>query len=173
VKIQVPIGHSLREVNDSDASWLVELHNDPYVLNNLTTNIPITLESHLKWFESIKINRSEKRLIYTINGENVGFTKFYSIDKLNKNCVLGADIHQDFRGKGLAKYMWTLMLEYCFNELQLHRVSLTTAEYNDIAQQVYKKLGFIIEGILYESLLRNDVWYNQLLMSLTYTQWVT
>lgn len=153
----------LVDVDDSDHEWLVSLHNDPVVLHNMTDPSPITIESHMRWWRSLNPDR-EIRKIFLVNGHRAGFCKFYSIDKQNMCCVLGADLHKDFRGHGLAYMMWELMLDTCFDQLSLHRVSLTTAEYNVIAYKVYKKLGFLDEGKLTESLFRDGVFHDQIMM---------
>jgi len=155
--------YSLREVSDHDHVWLVELHNDPEVLRNLTNPNAITLEEHLSWWNRTLRDTSQKRLIFTVDDEKVGFTKFYSIDRTNKNCVLGADIHKEFRGRGYAKHMWQLMLDYC-RSIGMHRVSLTTAEYSTVGQRVYRNLGFIEEGRLKSSLYRDGQFFDQICM---------
>jgi RimJ/RimL family protein N-acetyltransferase len=156
--------YRIREVSDDDHKWLVELHNDPGVLRNLTHPMPITLDQHMSWWSSIKDSKTQKRFIFTVNSARVGFVKIYDIDDVNRSCILGADIHKDCRGNGHAKHMWTLMLRYCFDVLRLHRVSLTTAEYNSIAKKVYVGLGFREEGKLTRSLLRDGKFYDQILM---------
>ena len=157
--------------SSEDHVWLVELHNDPLVLNNLTDPSPITLETHFDWWAGLRNRPSERRYIFEIDGRRVGFTKFYSIDHVNKSCVLGADIHKDYRGKGLAKPMWTMMLDKAFNEWQLHRVGLTTAEYNHVAQKVYRGLGFMVEGRLTRSLYRDGKFYDQVMMYMLKSDW--
>ena len=158
--------HKLREITNQDHEWLVELHNDPIVLHNLTDPIPISIESHLKWWNNLDKNKN-RRFIFSVNDNRIGVAKIYNIDYNNKNCVLGGDIHKDFRGLGHAKLLWTDLLEYCFEYLNLYRVSLTTAEYNNIAIKVYKDLGFLEEGRLKKSLLRNEVYYDQICMYMT------
>lgn len=153
----------LCEVSETDHAWLVDLHNDPVVLRNITHPSPITLDQHLRWWSTIDQVR-EIRLIFTTDGERAGFCKFYKVDSVNRNCVLGADLHADYRGKGLAKEMWKLMIHHCFHNLDLHRVALTTAEYNVAAQKVYRGLGFLDEGRLTESLFRDGKFYDQLLL---------
>lgn len=154
---------TLREVTEEDHNWLVDLHNDPIVLRNLTNPAPITIEQHMNWWGKVKLDTSQKRKIFEVDSKRVGFTKFYNIDTINQNCVLGADIHKDFRGKGFANVMWLLMLDYC-KSIGMHRVSLTTAEYNDIGQKVYKKIGFIEEGKLTSSLYRDGKFFDQICM---------
>ncbi len=164
--------HHLREVRDDDHEFMVELHNDPVVLYNLTDPRPITMESHMKWWGIVKDNPRERRFIFDVDGQRAGLTKFYAIDKANNNCVLGADLHQAFRGKRLATPMWTLMLDMAFYKLDLHRVSLTTAEYNEVARRVYYGLGFGTEGVLNQSLYRDGKYRDQFLMYMTRPMWM-
>jgi len=170
-RVKVPEYMRLREVESNDHEWLVELHNDPNVLRNMTHPQPITLSSHMAWWERVSRDPKQLRLIYEINGARVGFAKFYDIDNDNNSCVLGADIHKDFRGQGYAKPLWTLMLQKCFNELELNRVSLTTAEYNTIGQHVYRSLGFKEEGRLISSLYRDGRYWDQICMYMLCSDW--
>jgi RimJ/RimL family protein N-acetyltransferase len=161
----------LVDVDDRDHSWLIELHNDPVVLRNLTDPTRITEERHMQWWRSLNVER-EIRKIFTINGRNVGFCKF-TVDRNNFSCVLGADIHRDYRGKGYSYLMWELMLSHCFNDLGMHRVSLTTAVYNEIGRKVYTRLGFLQEGVLVESLYRDGKFEDQICMFMLRTQYAT
>lgn len=165
------MSYCLRKVTDEDHQWLVDLHNDPQVLMNLTNPNEISLETHIQWWNSIKQNFKEERLIFYVDDVKAGFAKFYNIDGSNRNCILGADLHHSFRGKGLAKHMWSLMLDRCFQFYHLNRVSLTTAEYNIIAQKVYASLGFKIEGRLVQSLFRNGVFHDQICMYMLHSDW--
>jgi RimJ/RimL family protein N-acetyltransferase len=169
--IIAPQHMTLREVKDTDHEWLVELHNDPNVLYNLTNPSPITHAQHMDWWENISGDSKQLRLVFEVNGQRMGFTKFYDIDRTNMSCVLGADIHSTYRGRGLAKYMWALMLNKCFCELGMYRVSLTTAEYNVIGQRVYTGLGFKEEGRLTQSLRRSLKHHDQIMMYMLRPDW--
>lgn len=162
----------LRTVEERDHRWLIELHNDADVLRNLTNPVPVEPRDHYSWWASVRNDPRQQRMVFQVAGTPVGFTKFYDIDLENSNCVLGADIHRDFRGKGLAKHMWRLMLDRCFNDMGLHRVSLSTAEFNLIGQRVYTNLGFKPEGRLTQSLCRDGKFYDQILMHLLRKDWV-
>lgn len=170
-KIVPPDNMALRAVGDDDHEWLVELHNDPEVLNNTRDPRPITLEGHLRWWNGIRGARSERRLIFTVDGERVGFTKFYAIDSYNKHCLLGADIHPKFRGRGWAKYMWALMLDMCFGELGLHRAALSTMGYNVVGRRVYEGLGFLPEGIIKHCHFRDGEYHDAICMYMLEDQW--
>ena len=163
---------TLRLVQDDDHDWLIDLHNDPLVLRNLTDPRPITRESHMAWWERTQRSNSQKRLIFCVDGERVGFAKFIDIDYNNLNCLLGGDIHRDHRGKGYAKEMWSLMLDEAFLNMGLHRVGLTTAIYNDVGQRVYRGIGFKDEGRLVGHLYRDGQFYDQLCMYMLRDDWV-
>lgn len=168
----IPDNMRLREVDDDDHEWLFKLHNDPVVLHNMTHPEEISFESHMRWWDGIKTSTNQMRLVFTVDSVRAGFAKFYDIDRTNHCCVLGGDIHSDFRGKGYAKHMWALMLNKCFDDLQLHRVSLTTAEYNVVAQRVYFGLGFKHEGKLTQSLFRDGRYWDQVCAYMLDKDWV-
>jgi RimJ/RimL family protein N-acetyltransferase len=163
----------LRHVVDEDHVWLVELHNDPIVLKNLINPDPISLQHHMVWWSGISNNPKQLRLIFEVDEVSVGFTKFYDIDLINHNCVLGADIHRNFRGIGYAKYMWALMLNVCFDNLKLHRVALSTAAFNQIGQRVYKNLGFKEEGRYHDVLFRDGEYHDGICMYMLREDWVS
>jgi UDP-4-amino-4,6-dideoxy-N-acetyl-beta-L-altrosamine N-acetyltransferase len=171
MKIDVPDNMRLESVTQEDHEFMIDLHNDPTVLFNLTDPTPVSIESHLKWWNTVQNDPKSDRKIFYVDDVKVGVSKFYAIDLTNRNCVLGADIHSKFRGKGYAKYMWTLMLRHCFEVLHLHRVGLSTAEHNIIGQRVYKKLGFKEEGRTVDHTLRDGVFYDGISMYMTEEMW--
>jgi RimJ/RimL family protein N-acetyltransferase len=162
---------ALRPVQDDDHAWLVELHNDPVVLHHMTHDKYITIKEHQIWWDKVSKDPYQLRMVFTVDGCRAGFAKFYDIYALNCSCVLGADMCYEYRGKGYAKEMWHLMLEMCFNDFLLHRVSLTTAEYNHVGLHLYQKLGFIEEGRLTQSLFRRGEFHDQVCMYMLEDTW--
>lgn len=61
-----------------------------------------------------------------------------------------ADRQKGYGGEALA-----MLLRFCFNELNLYRLSTVIAEYNLVAQQMLEKAGFKIEVIRREALHRD------------------
>ncbi|MGB2993259.1 MAG: GNAT family protein [Paenisporosarcina sp.] len=61
----------------------------------------------------------------------------------------------DFQGKGFGKDAMQLVVNYAFNELNLHRLSLTVFSYNQGAITLYESLGFRHEGTYREFLQRD------------------
>jgi len=69
------------------------------------------------------------------------------INGADGHAQLGLSIYkQDDWGHGYGREMIVLALRYAFNELNLHRVWLTTNGFNERAMKLYEKLGFRHEG---------------------------
>lgn len=77
----------------------------------------------------------------------VGGIGLMDINHVDGHAQLGLSIYkQDDWGRGYGREMTVLALRYAFNELNLHRVWLTTSAFNERAMKLYEKLGFRHEG---------------------------
>lgn len=67
----------------------------------------------------------------------------------------------DTYGRGYGTEATSLVLDYAFGEVGLHRVELDVYSFNPRAQRAYEKAGFVKEGVRREALLwegaRHDV----------------
>lgn len=72
----------------------------------------------------------------------------------------------DFHGKGFGKDTMQLLVRYGFNELNLHRLSLTVFSYNQAAISLYESLGFKHEGTYREFIQRDGKRYDMHLYGL-------
>lgn len=61
----------------------------------------------------------------------------------------------DHQGKGYGKETMQLLVNYAFNELNLHRLQLTVFGYNTGAIKLYESIGFKHEGTFREFLQRD------------------
>lgn len=69
-------------------------------------------------------------------------------------------------GHGYGSEATRLILEYGFKHLKLHRIQLGVLDFNERALHMYRKLGFIEEGIQREARLVDDKWHNIIMMSM-------
>lgn len=72
----------------------------------------------------------------------------------------------DVRGKGVGREVMEALLEYCFTNLHMERVSLDYFTGNDIAAALYEKLGFKNEGVARHACKKNGRYYDLHLMSM-------
>src|SRR5437879_6111866 len=75
----------IKQITLSQLKWLLDLHNDPEVLNNLTNPEPVSWENHERWFEDTLKSPREWRLTASVDGEPIGLAKIIAVDWQNKN----------------------------------------------------------------------------------------
>lgn len=124
--------------------------NNPEVYRYLETGGDYKIEDLRKYLESVEANDSI--LFWAIHikesGKHIGNIK---IDPINKRHGLGeygimmGDSEE--WGKGYAKEASKIVINHCFRDLGLRKITLGVVEDNRTAVKLYKKLGFSTEGI--------------------------
>lgn len=76
-------------------------------------------------------------------------------------------------GQGYGSQAARLILEYGFKHLKLHRIQLIVLDLNERALHIYRKLGFVDEGVQREARLVDGKWYNVVMMSMLEQEHVT
>ncbi len=161
----------LRAFELDDYKKSVKWRNDRSVTKTLGANYYyISSEREKKWVENaINDNKTNIRLAICIkeSDEYIGNIYLNSIDWINRNAEFSIFIGdmQEW-GKGYATEATQLMLEYGFFQLDLQRIYLKVLEYNEIAINMYKKIGFKIEGIMRKCLFKDNTYHNLILMSI-------
>ena len=97
----------------------------------------------------------------------VGCVYLLNIDNIN----LSADLHimigeKENRGKGIGSYAVKALVEHAFYNLNLRRIQLEVLEYNTAARALYRKIGFIEEGIKRKAVYKNGEYVDELIMAL-------
>lgn len=157
-----------KPLSENLIEWARELHNDPTVLQNLTDIHVVEIAEQEIWFQKLQRSKTSKRVVVSERQTNVpiGLIRLDNIDDANSSICIGADIHKDYRGKGLAYPIYLGLLWYIFSIANFHRAWLLVADYNAIARHIYKKLHLIEEGIFREALLRDNSWKDYILMGI-------
>ncbi len=73
--------------------------------------------------------------------------------------------------KGYGTEAMNLMIEYGFNQLNLHRIYLFVYDFNARAVRAYEKVGFKREGVLRDHGYRNGEYYDNYAMSILEDEW--
>jgi RimJ/RimL family protein N-acetyltransferase len=91
------------------------------------------------------------------------------ISKINKNADLFVAIGDaDYRGKGVGRLVMTWIIDYGFNKLKLHKIYLNVYEDNIPAVNLYKSLGFVVEGKIKDDVFFGGKFHNTLYMAKFY-----
>jgi len=78
---------------------------------------------------------------------------------------------REYWGKGYGTDAMQTILRYGFDELNLHRVSLSVFEYNQRAIRSYEKAGFVIEGRIRQCLRRDGRRWDLIFMGILREEW--
>jgi [ribosomal protein S5]-alanine N-acetyltransferase len=79
----------------------------------------------------------------------LGFIHIHNISAVHRSAEIGIRIGEEGnRGKGYGTEAMDMALSYCWNHLNLERVSLVVFRKNERAIKVYRKVGFRREGIM-------------------------
>jgi len=104
----------------------------------------------------------------------IGTAALHAIDFRNRAAVFGIMIgERSARGQGYGTEATSLTLDYGFNVLGLHSISLTVAEFNLAGQRAYRKAGFRECGRLRERLWLAGRMWDQILMDCLATEFTS
>jgi len=155
---------SQEHVSEAYVSWINDIEVNMY----LETRGNYTL-SLLK--EYIQNQYSKEVYFWAIHlkdsDNHIGNIKIDPINTQNNSGEYGILIgDKSSWGKGYGKEASNTIINYCFEELKLSKITLGVIEDNTNAVNLYKKIGFKIYGILKGSKTYNNKISNSLRMSL-------
>ena len=100
------------------------------------------------------------------NTITVGSIDLFDFDPFHKRAGIGILIDESSRQKGFASEALSLLIEYCFNTLNLHQLYCNIEQSNEESIRLFSKAGFTACGIKKEWLLRNEQWTDELMFQL-------
>lgn len=161
----------LTPIAEEDFPNLMCLTNIPSLWTYFTYNLSIP-EEFREW---TKAALEGQRLQFSVWDKNVnqlvGSTAFGNYSERDGRIEIGWTwLGEEFHGTGINQAMKLLMLEYCFEKLNLKRVEIKTDLLNIPARKALVKLGAVEEGVLRSHTLlangrRRDTIYYSVLSS--------
>lgn len=121
-----------------------------------------------KWIEDTLFNSNELRLAICLKNskEYIGNIYATNINMVNRSCniqiFIGAKQHWH---KGYAKEAYMLLMEYLFNEMNMHRIFAHVLEENEASLKLHQAVGFQQEGLLRETIYKHGRYHNQIILS--------
>jgi RimJ/RimL family protein N-acetyltransferase len=167
----------LRAPEREDIPIFLKWVNDPDVCEHLQHYTAMNLEQEEAWYEAmIKGPRTEMPLVIEVReGEEwlpIGNIAFLGIHLVNRDSEIGIMIGEKaYWNKGYGTEAMQRMLQYGFEELNLHRIYLQVYEGNDRGKQAYKKAGFIHEGTMRQVRYHRGRYWDVDIMSILKNEW--
>ena len=138
---------SLRPLEREDLSLKVKWINDPEVHRFLNYEIPLCVARTEKWFEKALVNSTRRDFIVEVDSKAVGTIGLLGISLIHKTAEFYIAIgEKDYWGKGIGKEATSLLIDWAFINLNLHRIWGTYLSENQAMLKMTQKLGFSYEG---------------------------
>ena len=162
---------NIRRIALDDASAFLELNHKLDAETNFmlmeagerTTTIE-QIESRIK---NTLQSTNEEVFVLEVDEQIVGYAMVIG-GQLNRNFHKGSivmGIEQKYIGKGNGSKLFEHLIEWCKGS-PLHRLELTVMTNNERAIALYKKYGFSVEGRIRDSLIIDNVFVDEYMMSL-------
>jgi len=103
----------------------------------------------------------------------VGFAALFNIEWNNRSSHMAIGIgDRANRRKGYGAEALHLLLKFAFCEANLERVGLDVISYNEDAIRLYQRAGFVREGAMRRSVLRNGQYHDRVVMGILRDEWL-
>jgi len=160
----------LRIPEPSDLEYLYKQKNNPEISVLLGGFSPgYSMEDMKDWLQYHR-KRSDEIIWSIIEKDNnicVGHVGLYKIDYRVRSAEFAIMIGDNSAwGKGLGKNCTIFSVKYAFNELNINRVQLTVLSTNVRAIDLYKSIGFVVEGTMREAQYKIGKYIDVLIMSM-------
>ena len=158
----------LRPFNDDDFEDIIDILNEPDVrkltgsaVNEEECADPFSdedLEKMSAWYASRneQTDRMDLAVIDRQTGYLVGEAVLNEYDEVTRNVNFRILIGKSGQGRGIGSEATKMILQYAFEVLLLHKVSLEVFSFNPRAERVYVKNGFLLEGVRREDFRFQD-----------------
>jgi len=168
----------LRPVKRSDISYFLKWFNDPEILQYVGLYLPMTEMSEEKFIEELGATRARSDVILVIEvveGDStkpIGSCGLHGISPKDHNAVFGIAIgEKDYWSKGYGTEAARLLIDYGFQQLNLHRISSGALAFNERSINLHKKLGFREEGRARESDFKNGKYHDHVQFGILREEW--
>ena len=175
--VTVAPGLELRqfEMRDAEALYAVADRNRLYLREwlpwvdrtNSAAEIRDFIAARLEQFEA---GQGPNAAIW-LNGQIVGGIGCHPIEWSNRNCSIGYWIDGGCQGKGIMTRCCAALIDFLFDDMGLHRVTIHCGTGNRKSCAIPERLGFTREGLMREAEWVNDRWVDLVVWGMLAQDW--
>lgn len=157
----------LRGLEFEELKLLYDWMNDIELLNDILRIKPSTLHFTKQWYEKIYTDNSKIILAIEENTQKnlIGCIGVNNVNNIERKAELYIYIgSKAYTGKGFGVEATQIFLKYLFNYYNIHKVYLNVREDNEKAINMYKKVGFVKEGLLIDDRYAEGKYINMVRM---------
>lgn len=158
--------------NESYIKERVDWINNPIVNSQLYIQSPISIFETEKWFQRniVKANRID--LVFLDQENVVAMTGLTDINTDYGLCEFYIMVNPNLQAKGYGFKATVYTVNHAFINYNINKVFLYSNADNEKANNLYKKVGFRLEGTLKEHRFKNGSFVDRNIFGLTKKQWI-
>jgi ribosomal-protein-alanine N-acetyltransferase len=168
----------LRPIKRSDISYFLKWFNDPELVQYLDMYLPMTEMSEEKFIEELGTTRARSDailVIEVIEGDStrpIGNCGLHQINTKDQDAIFGIIIgEKDYWSRGYGVEAARLLINYGFEQLNLHRISSAAIAFNERSIRLHEKIGFRVEGRLRQAMFKNGQYHDRLEFGILKEEW--
>lgn len=181
----------LCEIDSSNIEWMRNQRNTPELRKYFREWKDISYSQQHKWYESRGNNSDPNHVYFEIhdgsakqskpkpradknsspNSSLVGCCGLHYVDWRLRSAEFGIFVSQEARGKGLGKEALTLLFDYGFREMNLHKIWAEVYDNNNALGLYTNALGMKVDGKLRHSQFTNGEYIDSTLLSILEGEW--
>jgi len=141
----------LRALEPEDLEFVYAIENDEALWELSNTQTPYSrylIKEYLNNAHKDIYEVKQLRLVISdFDNQALGLIDLFDFDFKNKRAGIGVLIKSETdRHQGFGKEALKLLIDYCFNQLQLHQLYCNISEENIASLELFKKQGFVPIG---------------------------
>jgi len=165
----------LRAVELRDADNAYRWINDREVTRNLMARYPFSMEFEKEWVQGAakRTDFSDLSLAMdTKDDVHIGHCGLHRGRPEDRHAELGIMIgEKEYWNRGYGTDAMLTLVRFGFEQMNLNKIALGVMEFNDRAQAVYRKCGFIEEGRARENYYQDGRYWDIVRMSILRREW--
>jgi RimJ/RimL family protein N-acetyltransferase len=167
---------NLRPLAVADVDRMMDWVNDPDIVGNIAAfaGQPLTRADEEAYVRRLLASDADKvfAIERAVDGAylgNVGIHQIFWRSRVGRlACIIG---YRDEMGKGYGSAAIARVLDWAFDDARLHKVWLMVFRENERARRIYRRLGFVDEGVLREEYFHEAGWHDMVRMGVLDREW--
>lgn len=169
----------MRPFEDRDAESFSQYRSDPEVARYQGWQAPYSLEQATQFITEMKSTEPgtsdqwyQLALELKQTGELIGDCAFYLLARDSRQAEIGFTLARAFQGQGYATEAVARLMDYLFNERQLHRVQANCDPENITSARLMERLGMRHEGRFIENVWLKGAWCTEDWYAILRREWM-
>jgi [ribosomal protein S5]-alanine N-acetyltransferase len=155
----------LREIVEEDLDTIYAIFSNQLVTQFYGQDPIVTKDQanhFIQHFQSLYVEKRGIRWGIERKGEKglIGTVGYHLWNLKHNRAEIGYELHPDFWKKGYASEFIRKVINYGFNEMNLHRIGAIVFLENENSNRLLEKIGFKNEGILKGYIHQNGKFYD-------------